>query len=371
MDNFIPLSEGDLPDPDKNDNGYVHYNSGIPNKAAYLIVEGGTHHGIKVEGIGREKAEQIYYLALTVYLSSSTTSRWTFKQARYALLNACRQLYGDAGAEYRVIKNAWSAVGIGLPAEEFNIIQKEVSPNLQIPDLDPAGIQSTIHIQEQGLLKGISLSLNIKHTYIGDLRVGLTSPSGEQVILHDRQGRSSQDIIKTYDLNSLPSLMTFMGDQIHGEWVLNVSDHAKIDTGKLVKWALKLSTQEAEKKTFQKEVVTNLTIPDNDPEGIESLVCVDESGIIVNLDISIDITHPYIGDLRVILSLPSGVEVKLHDRTGFNRHDIKKTFSTKSDVSLQFIVGSEIRGEWRLRVMDLEGRDVGKLNKWVLDFIYE
>ena len=90
MDDFIHLKEGELPDPNKNDNGYVHYNSGIPNKAAHLIVEGGTFHGITVEGIGRSKAEQIYYLALTVYLSSSTRSRWTFQQARYAALNACR-----------------------------------------------------------------------------------------------------------------------------------------------------------------------------------------------------------------------------------------------------------------------------------------
>jgi len=41
------------------------------------------------------------------------------------------------------------------------------------------------------------------------LRVVLSSPSGEPVVLHDRQGRSSHDIIKTFDLDSYPGLSTF------------------------------------------------------------------------------------------------------------------------------------------------------------------
>ena len=41
------------------DEGGVHINSGIPNKAAYLTIK----------SIGKSKAEQIYYLALTQYLT--------------------------------------------------------------------------------------------------------------------------------------------------------------------------------------------------------------------------------------------------------------------------------------------------------------
>ncbi|WP_256084474.1 M4 family metallopeptidase, partial [Staphylococcus aureus] len=42
------------------DNGGVHTNSGIPNKAAYNVIQ----------AIGKAKAEQIYYRALTEYLTS-------------------------------------------------------------------------------------------------------------------------------------------------------------------------------------------------------------------------------------------------------------------------------------------------------------
>lgn len=51
-----------------NDGGGVHYNSGIMNKAAYLIATGGTHRGIKIcEGLGKVTAK-LYYLTLTHHL---------------------------------------------------------------------------------------------------------------------------------------------------------------------------------------------------------------------------------------------------------------------------------------------------------------
>ncbi|MCK5554043.1 MAG: M4 family metallopeptidase, partial [Deltaproteobacteria bacterium] len=371
MDDYIHLSPGEQPDPDKNDNGWVHYNSGIPNKVAYLIVAGGTHHGITVEGIGRDKAEQIYYLALTVYLGSSTRSRWTFNQARHALLNACRQLYGDSGPEYAAVKNALAAVGIGNPAKDFTIVQKEVSPNTPIPDLNPAGIRSTIHVSEQGLLKDISVNVNIEHTYIEDLRVTLISPSGEGVVLRDRKGRSPDNIVKTYDLNKHPNLMTFIGDQIQGDWILHVADYARVDTGKLVSWGIKLSIQQVGRKTLKKEASPNQTVPDNDPSGIESVIHVGKSGRIVNLDVSVDIIHTWIGDLRVTLVEPSGEEVNLHNLKGYSRDGIKRVYSTKSDERLRVLVGKEMKGDWRLKVADYAREDTGTLNHWVLDLVYE
>jgi Zn-dependent metalloprotease len=75
IDNCLRLASGEIPDLGRNQSGYIHQNSGIPNKVAYLIIEGGMHYGIKVKGISRTKAEKIYYLALTAYLHSATLSR--------------------------------------------------------------------------------------------------------------------------------------------------------------------------------------------------------------------------------------------------------------------------------------------------------
>ena len=109
------LAEGEMPSR-SNDSGYVHTNSGIPNKAGYLMVAGGTHHEITVEALGKETAQQLKYLALTVYLESSVGSRWSFNQARIATIDACEQLYPDDSAKLSSVMNAWAAVGVGVAA---------------------------------------------------------------------------------------------------------------------------------------------------------------------------------------------------------------------------------------------------------------
>lgn len=371
MNDFLELDPGEQPDSDKNDNGYVHSNSGIPNKAAYLTVAGGKHHGITTEGIGRDKAEQVYYLAMTSYLSSATDSRWTFMQARYALLNACRQLHGDTGSEYATIKNAWAAVGVGEPADTFSIIRNEASPNLPIPDNDATGVESVLHIDEQGLLKDINIGVAIEHSYIGDLRVVLKSPTGESVVLHDRQGGSNHDLVETYDFDSYPSLNTFSGDTVQGDWTLIVSDNANVDTGKILFWELEFSIEKLEKKEVTKEAKPNQQIPDNNPDGVESQIEIIEAGKIVRMDVPLDISHTWIGDLNVTLVSPSGIKVDLHNRSGRSRHDIKVTYSTATDEAMLGFINSEIQGNWQLKVVDNVSRDTGTLNSWGINCLYE
>lgn len=93
------------------DNGGVHTNSGIANKAFYLVAKGGTHHlsGISVIGIGADNAAKIWYSALTNYMTSSTN----FAGARTATLNAATALFGGTSAQYNAVKTAWCAVGVG------------------------------------------------------------------------------------------------------------------------------------------------------------------------------------------------------------------------------------------------------------------
>ncbi len=80
------------------DNGGVHINSGIPNKAAYLITTNNN--------VGSEKAKQIYYYAM-FYLSSNSQ----FVDARDAVEQATIDLYGQ-GPELIAVQAAFNAVGI-------------------------------------------------------------------------------------------------------------------------------------------------------------------------------------------------------------------------------------------------------------------
>ncbi|MEM6989305.1 MAG: M4 family metallopeptidase [Myxococcota bacterium] len=54
-------------DGDFFDNGGVHINSGIPNHAFALLVDGGTYNGQSVPAIGMTKALSIYWRAMSVY----------------------------------------------------------------------------------------------------------------------------------------------------------------------------------------------------------------------------------------------------------------------------------------------------------------
>jgi len=88
MDEYVYTSD---------DNGGVHTNSGIPNKAAYLIAT----------SIGREKTEKIYYRALTTYL----TRQSQFIDARTGLEQSATDLYGS-GAELAAVQSAFDAVKV-------------------------------------------------------------------------------------------------------------------------------------------------------------------------------------------------------------------------------------------------------------------
>ncbi|MGC5328253.1 M4 family metallopeptidase [Brevibacillus sp. SYSU BS000544] len=90
------------------DNGGVHINSGINNKAAYLMAEGGTHYGVTVNGIGREAMGKIYYRALVYYLTSNSN----FSLMRRAAVQAATDLYGSNSAEVGAVHAAYDAVGV-------------------------------------------------------------------------------------------------------------------------------------------------------------------------------------------------------------------------------------------------------------------
>jgi len=92
MDEFVDL------DIDE-DNGGVHVNSGIVNRAAFLIAE----------AIGREKMAQLYYRILDArYLNS----RARFVDMRLAALLAASDLFGEEGEEVAAVATAFDAVGI-------------------------------------------------------------------------------------------------------------------------------------------------------------------------------------------------------------------------------------------------------------------
>lgn len=86
----------DLPNTEAGDWGGVHTNSGIPNKAAYYTIN----------SLGKSKSQQIYYRALTVYLTPSSD----FQSAKSALEQSAQDLYGSSAKN--AVTQAWNNVGL-------------------------------------------------------------------------------------------------------------------------------------------------------------------------------------------------------------------------------------------------------------------
>ncbi|MBE4592903.1 peptidase S8 [Vibrio navarrensis] len=100
-----------------------------------------------------------------------------------------------------------------------------------IPDNSSAGVVSEINVLRSGDAGNVSVDLNISHTYIGDLKVTLISPTGGQVVLHNNSGGSANNIRTTLSAD-------FTGYEAKGTWQLKVVDNAKQDTGTLNSWTL-------------------------------------------------------------------------------------------------------------------------------------
>lgn len=242
--------------------------------------------------------------------------------------------------------------------------QFESAPNQSIPDNDPVGIQDTIAVDEDGMLTDISVTVGIEHTWIGDLVVQLIAPDETRVILHNRTGSSTDNISATYALADVSALAALKGKTIRGDWILQVQDLAQRDIGTLRTWSIAFKTQADNVIVEESQAVA---IPDNDTAGIVRTLSVSANGTMRDLALSVDITHTYIGDLRVALTSPTGNEILLHNRTGRSTDNLITTWHSVSHAGLQTLRGIQPSGDWQLSVADLAGRDVGKLNKWKIE----
>ena len=104
-----------------------------------------------------------------------------------------------------------------------------------IPDNDAAGITSTINIADELTVFAADVYVNITHTWIGDLTVTLTSPSGTSAPLHSGSGGSDDNIDTSF------STSAFNGEVATGDWILTVADNTALDTGSLNNWAMTIT----------------------------------------------------------------------------------------------------------------------------------
>jgi Zn-dependent metalloprotease len=92
MDDYVETSD---------DNGGVHINSGIPNKAFYNLA-------VTLSGNSWQAAGRIWYETLLQKLGTSTT----FEKFATMTLETAGKLYSNRSKEQKAVKSAWTDVGV-------------------------------------------------------------------------------------------------------------------------------------------------------------------------------------------------------------------------------------------------------------------
>ncbi|MGV9403906.1 M4 family metallopeptidase [Streptomyces sp. NPDC003667] len=222
----------------------VHYSSGPANHFFYLLSEGSgtkvingvsynspTADGLPVTGIGRDKALQIWYRALTTKWTSTTN----YAGARTGTLAAAGELYGTTSAEYKAVQDAWAGVAVGSRSGGGGGggTSYENTTPVPIPDNGPAVTSSITVSGRSGNAPGnLQVSVDISHTWRGDLVVDLVGPSGTSYRLKNFSSSDSADNVQaTYTVNA-------SSESANGTWKLKVQDQATYDTGKINSWKL-------------------------------------------------------------------------------------------------------------------------------------
>jgi M6 family metalloprotease-like protein len=246
-----------------------------------------------------------------------------------------------------------------------NIISESIIADLIIPDDQPDGIKSELLVDKTATLSSIGVTVDITHTYRGDLNVRLTAPSGKTVVLHSDAGGSLDNLHLDLNSESFAPLSELAGEAIEGRWTLHVADLLKSDVGRLDQWGLTIEYESAVRE-YPGEAKPAAPIPDFSADGIQSAISIAGSGSLKSLSVEVDITHTYRGDLQIELISPSGARALIRDNNGESQDDIREIYTEASTPALKALIGEEINGDWKLHVRDLAQYDNGILNRWAL-----
>ncbi|WP_235567611.1 proprotein convertase P-domain-containing protein [Lysobacter sp. Root96] len=108
---------------------------------------------------------------------------------------------------------------------------------------------------------------------------------------------------------------------------------------------------------------TDVSIPDNNATGVSSSIVVSgrTGNAPSNTSISVNIVHPYKGDLIVDLIAPDGSVYNIHNRSGGSADNVTGTF-------IKDLSSEALNGTWKLRAADRAGADVGYIDTWSITF---
>jgi len=143
-------------DVNQGDEGGVHTNSGVGNKAAYLIADGATFNGKTVTGIGIDKAARVYFTAESTLLTSGSDYADLYEALQQACTNSIGGKEGISAGDCQQVTNAVNATEMNQqpvngPAPEAPVCGSGETPsNLFFDDLENTASGNWTHSAQSG-----------------------------------------------------------------------------------------------------------------------------------------------------------------------------------------------------------------------------
>lgn len=125
-----------------------------------------------------------------------------------------------------------------LPLAGPTRVRASASEPQPIRDYQRASL--AVDITDECAITEAEVEVDIRHSYVGDLRVALHTPWGQELTLQRHAGGSRRNLQRTWTLSDAP-LTSLAGRPTRGRWELVVHDDAGADQGSLERFDLRLT----------------------------------------------------------------------------------------------------------------------------------
>jgi len=132
--------------------------------------------------------------------------------------------------------NAKKAVELAKPAVPVGDRVVTATATKDVPIRDFKTSRLGVGVAETASLKAVKVTVDIEHTYIGDLVVSIQPPAATSVsaiALHTNTGGGTHNLHEAHDQIITPALAALVGKKPQGTWTLVVKDTAAVDTGRI------------------------------------------------------------------------------------------------------------------------------------------
>ncbi|MFI9831912.1 proprotein convertase P-domain-containing protein [Streptomyces sp. NPDC051913] len=217
-----------------------------------------------------------------------------------------------------------------------------------VPDLGTVQSPITVSGVTGNAPKNLQVSLAVTHDWLGEVKIDLVAPDGQTYALKATNGTDpGGTLTKTYTVDASVS-------PANGTWKLQVADKSAGGTGTIDDWALTFPTPFAK--------TSSAAVPDAATLTSELTV----SGVTGNasgaLQASVNLTHEWLGEVKIDLVAPDGQTYALKATNGTDPGGtLSKTYTVDASASAA-------NGTWKLLVADKSAGGTGTLNNWSLTF---